>query len=43
MRPHLVAENNKTIRLESDDEIIAVVPHRYLPPIFHETVPRAWV
>jgi len=34
-----IAENNEAIRLESDNEVIAVAPHRHLPPIFHEVVP----
>jgi hypothetical protein len=33
------AENNYVIRLESDDEVIAVTPHCHLPAKFHETVP----
>jgi hypothetical protein len=39
MRPHPRCGNNEAIGLESDDEIIAVALHRYLPPIFHETIP----
>jgi len=34
------AENNYVIRLESDDEVIAVTPHCHLPAILHETVPH---
>jgi hypothetical protein len=36
------AENNHVIRLASDDEVITVTPQRYLPAIFHETVPCTW-
>src|SRR5262245_31908584 len=30
----------RVIRLESDDEVIAVTPHCHLPAILHETVPH---